>query len=233
MKFEKIPALVFLCVFPVLLALGFWQLDRAEEKKSYLELLKRNNAAESITLTAATVDAVNSLKYRMVTAAGHYDTGHQILVDNQISGGKPGFFVLTPFKLKGGEKAVLVNRGWIPLTRDRSLLPDIRIKEMPSMVKGRINSFPSVGLKLPGAEKPTSGWPAIVQVVDGDILAKKLGYPLFGFMIELDKNLPEGYKREWREPAIMPPQQHIAYAFQWFGLAVTLALLFVWYSRVK
>lgn len=233
MKFETIPTLVVLCVIPVLLALGFWQLDRAEEKKTYLELLKRNNAASAITLTTATDDAVDSLKYRRVTATGHYDSGHQFLIDNQISDGKPGYLVLTPFKLNGGEKAVLVNRGWIPLTKDRSLLPDISIKEMPSTVHGRINSFPSVGIKLPGAEKPTAGWPALVQVVDADSLAKKLGYPLFGFMIELDKNLPEGYKREWREPSIMPPEQHMAYALQWFGLAVTLALLFVWYSRVK
>ena len=233
MKFETIPTLVFLGILPVLLALGFWQLDRAEEKKAYLELLNRNNAEAAITLTPATADTVDSLKFRRVTAAGHYDTGHQFLVDNQISDGKPGYVVLTPFKLNGGDKAVLVNRGWIPLTRDRSLLPDISIKELPSTVNGRINSFPSVGIKLPGAEKPTSGWPAVVQVVDAQILAKRLGYPLFGFMIELDKNLPEGYKREWREPAIMPPQQHIAYAFQWFGLAVTLALLFVWYSRIK
>lgn len=232
MKFETIPTVVVLCVLPVLLALGFWQLDRAQEKKAYLELLKRNNAAETITLPAS-VDAIDSLKYRMVKAIGYYDANHQFLVDNQINGGKPGYFVLTPFKLKDSEIGVLVNRGWIPLTKDRSELPDISIKVMQAMVKGRINSFPSVGIKLPGADKPTAGWPSIVQVVDSDILAKVLGYPLYGFMIELDKNLPEGYKRDWRELAIMPPEQHIAYAVQWFGLAVTLALLFIWYSRLK
>jgi len=31
----------------------------------------------------------------------------------------------------------------------------------------------------------------------------------------------------------MPPEQHVAYAAQWFGLAFLLGLLFVWYSRVK
>ncbi|MGR8980394.1 MAG: SURF1 family protein [Gammaproteobacteria bacterium] len=233
MKFETIPTAVFLCVFPLLLALGFWQLDRAQEKRAYLDLLAGNKAAETITLTGAAAGSLVSLRYRPAKAAGHYDAEHQFLIDNQIKDGRPGYLVLTPFKLKNGEKAVLVNRGWVPLTGDRSELPDIRIKENQSMVKGRINSFPSVGIKLPGADKPTAGWPSIVQVVDTAILVKELGYPLFDFMIELDKDLPEGYKREWRELVILPPEQHVAYAVQWFGLALTLALLFIWYSRLK
>ena len=36
LKFELIPSLVFLCILPLLLALGFWQLQRAEEKRLFL-----------------------------------------------------------------------------------------------------------------------------------------------------------------------------------------------------
>lgn len=233
MKFEIIPTVAYICLLPLLLALGFWQLDRAEEKRAFLDLQKQGMAAETIQLSAATEDKINALKYRRIEAIGRYDTVHQFLIDNQISGGKAGYFVLTPFKPDGSDKAVLVNRGWIPLSYNRLNLPDVQIKEMQPMIRGRINSFPGVGIKLPGADIPTTGWLSIVQVVDSDILAKTLGYPLFSFMVELDKNLPEGYKREWRETAIMPPEQHIAYATQWFGLAFTLTMLFIWYSRIK
>lgn len=233
MKFEKIPTIAYLCLLPLLLALGFWQLNRAEEKRIFLDLQKQGKAAETLQLTSATEDRTSALRYRKIMATGRYDTAHQFLLDNQISAGKPGYFVLTPFKPEGGEKAVLVNRGWIPLTHDRSQLPEVRMKEPPTTIQGRINNFPSVGIKLPGADKPAAGWPSLVQVADSTILAKRLGYSLFPFMVELDKNEPEGYQREWRETTFMPPEQHIAYATQWFGLAFTLTILFIWYSRIK
>jgi surfeit locus 1 family protein len=53
------------------------------------------------------------------------------------------------------------------------------------------------------------------------------------FQIELDKNLADGFKREWQTATVMPPEQHIAYALQWFGLALTLTILFFWYSFKK
>ena len=92
---------------------------------------------------------------------------------------------------------------------------------------------PSVNLSQrvkAGAEKPTDTWPSVIQVVDSHILAKHLAYPLFNFQIELDKNLPEGFKREWQTSTIMLPEQHTAYAVQWFALAFTLTLLFIWYT---
>jgi len=123
-----------------------------------------------------------------------------------------------------------VNRGWIPLNQDRSILPDLQINKAEAIITGRINNFPSVGIKLAGAEIPTEGWPSVVQVVDSDVLAKKLGYSLFQFQIELAKELPDGYKREWHTSTIMQPEQHTAYAIQWFALALTLTILFIWYS---
>lgn len=233
MKFEIIPTLVVICLLPILLALGFWQLDRAEQKQSLLDLQKQNRRAEAISLSAATEDAIDVLKFKKIEATGNYDSAHQFLIDNQVRGGKAGYFVLTPFTLEGGSKAVLVNRGWVPMGQSRFRLPDVQIKETQSTITGRINSFPSVGIKLPDADKPSSGWPSLVQVVNSSILAKTLGYPLFQFMVELDKNSPEGYQREWQEPVVMPPAQHKAYAFQWFGLAFTLLMLFIWFNRLK
>jgi surfeit locus 1 family protein len=233
MKFEKIPALVVLCILPLLIALGFWQLDRAEQKRAFLDRQKQGMAAPALQLTAATPEDKEVLRYRPAAANGHYDAGHQILIDNQVAEGKAGYFVLTPFILDGSEKAVLVNRGWIPASRDRKVLPDLTLRNNPAQVIGRINHFPSVGIKLDGADQPTAGWPAVVQVADSAVLSARLGYPLFPFMLELDKQAPEGYRREWREAKVMPPEQHVAYALQWFGLAAALALLFVWYSRLK
>jgi surfeit locus 1 family protein len=230
MKFKLIPTLVYLCVLPMLIALGMWQLDRSEQKRAFLEEQKQATADETLHLTAATGNNTKALRYRKVEVAGRYDVAHQFLVDNQISDGKAGYFVLTPLILTGDNKAVLVNRGWIPLNQNRSILPELKIDNAEAVIIGRINNFPSVGIKLAGAETPSEGWPSLVQVVDSDVLAKKLGYPLFQFQVELDKERPDGFKREWHTANIMQPEQHTAYAIQWFALALTLTILFIWYS---
>jgi len=233
MKFKLIPTLVYLCVLPALIALGMWQLDRSEQKRAFLKAQEQAAATETLHLTAAVENNTEALRYRNVEVAGRYDVAHQFLVDNQISDGKAGYFVLTPFILTGENKAVLVNRGWIPLNQDRSILPDLQINKTEAVITGRINHFPSVGIKLAGAEIPSEGWPSIVQVVDSNVLAKILGYPLFQFQVELAKELPDGFKREWHTTTIMQPEQHTAYAIQWFALALTLTILFIWYSFKK
>lgn len=233
MKFKIIPTLVYLCLLPVLLALGMWQLDRSEQKRVLLKLQEQATATETLHLSMDIGDKADALRYRQVELSGRYDVAHQFLIDNQISGGKAGYFVLTPLVLTGETKAVLVNRGWIPLNQDRSVLPDLQINKAEATITGRINNFPSVGIKLAGAEIPTAGWPSVVQVVDSNVLAKKLGYSLFQFQIELAKELPDGFKREWQTSTIMLPEQHTAYAIQWFALALTLTILFIWYSFKK
>jgi len=230
MKFKIIPSLAYLSLLPVLLMLGMWQLDRSEQKRALLKLQEQAVATEMLHLSADIEDKTDALRYRQIEVVGRYDVAHQFLIDNQISGGKAGYYVLTPLVLTGETKAVLVNRGWIPLNQDRSILPDLQINKVQATITGRINHFPSVGIKLAGAEIPTAAWPSVVQVVDSDVLAEKLGYLLFQFQLELDKELPDGFKREWHASTVMLPEQHTAYAIQWFGLALTLTILFIWYS---
>jgi len=234
MPLKMIPTLVYLVLLPILLALGNWQLNRAEEKRQFLVLQEQQAKSAVMLLSESTQDDVQSIKYKKVGITGHYDAVHQFLLDNQIVAGKAGYFVLTPFVLESGVKAVLVNRGWLPLRSSRSVLPDVKIDGVKTItITGRINTFPTVGIKLAEADIPAGDWPSVVQVADSSKLAKKLGYPLFGFQVELDKHLPDGYTREWRTNTLMSPEQHTAYATHWFALALTLTLLFILYSFKK
>jgi len=222
----------YMMLTTLLLCLGYWQLERAEEKK---QLITQQQAQLNtvFSLSQTTSDKVAQQRYKTVQITGHYDTTQQILCDNQIVKGKAGYFVLTPFIVEGGKKAVLVNRGWLPANPNRKILPAIAMKQSPTLIIGRINAFPSVGIKLTNADRPSSTSPMVVQIINPALLAKKLGYPLFSFQVELDKNAPEGYAREWLRNTLMLPEQHIAYAVQWFGLAFTLSLLFFWNSIKK
>ncbi len=224
--------MVYLLLLALLLNLGNWQLKRSKEKMLLLQQ-QQMQATTILNLQLTTEDNAQLFRYRPVTALGEYDVKHQFLLDNQIVKGKAGYFVLTPFKLQGGKKAVLVNRGWLPANPNRSILPVIDIKKTQTLISGKINHFPSVGIKLANVEIPTQTWPALVQVINSQVLAKKLGYPLFSFQVELDKQSPEGYGRQWQENTLMRPEQHVAYAMQWFGLALTLSILFFWQSIKK
>ena len=233
-RIQKVPCFLYLCLLTVLINLGFWQLQRAEQKQIALNHQKESLKAEVVRLSSSSeVYDVESIRYKMVNTQGYYDTQHQFLIDNQIRGGKAGYFVLTPLLLKDEKKAVLINRGWLPINQDRTVLPELTVKVDLRDIEGRVNSFPSVGIKLKGAETPTDTWPSVVQVVDSDILAKKLGYPLFDFQIELNKNVPDGFVREWQTTRIMLPEQHQAYALQWFALAITLTVGFIILSMKK
>jgi surfeit locus 1 family protein len=231
MKFKPIPLIAYLCILPVLVELGIWQLNRADEKRVAHMLQDRGQKTETLLLSEQIRSDLQSLLYRNIKSTGHFDGVHQYLLDNQISQGKAGYFVLTPFLIKGEKKAVLVNRGWLPVGKTRNDIPEISVGNEERSINGRINHFPSVGIKLEGAEIPTKTWPALVQVVDTKVISKRLGYQLMPFQVELDKDAAYGYKREWHSASPMPPAKHIAYAVQWFLLAITLTILFVKYGR--
>lgn len=226
------PTIAFIGLLILLISLGNWQLSRSEEKAQFIAAQARYAGVTATLLDLETEGDVKKLRFKNVELSGSFDIHQQFLLDNQIRHGKPGYFVLSPFKIKALQKAVLVNRGWIPVGQDRTILPTVSFFKNIDSVKGRINDFPEVGYKLPGAEIPTEGWPAVVQVVDTNILADKLGYSLLPFQIELDNASGEGYLREWLAPltVAISPEKHTAYAFQWFGLALTLTVLFFWYS---
>ncbi|MCF6252151.1 MAG: SURF1 family protein [Methylococcaceae bacterium] len=231
--FSWVSVLLYLVLLTLLVMLGFWQLGRADEKKIFLAKQKLSVGKEIIKLSSVIDADSKSLRYRKAEITGHYDQGQQYLIDNQIVNGQAGYFVMTPFILDGMNKAVLVNRGWIILNKDRRVLPDLSVSTLKATLTGRINNFPVVGIRLTGAEIPTDGWPSVVQVVDSKVLSNKLGYTLYPFQVELDAAIPGGYLRDWKENTVMPPEQHVAYAVQWFGLAITLTILFFWFSSKK
>ncbi len=230
-KFSILSTILYAFFLILLVSLGFWQLGRADEKRIFLKKQQVANEKDVIELKSILDKSITEYRYRKIALTGVYDSQHQFLIDNQIVKGKPGYFVLTPFLIDETNETVLINRGWVPLNKDRRILPELAIALLQINLTGRINQFPAVGILLKGAEIPTAGWPSVVQVVNTQILSEKLGYSLLPFQIELDSTMADGYSREWKEIKIMPVEKHIAYAVQWFGLAITLTFLFIWFSR--
>ena len=203
--------------------LGLWQLGRAEEKRAIFAAYALSTA-EQIREGLGGVDA-SEQRYQLLRLQGHYDPGHQVLLDNMSHVGQPGYHVLTPFITAGG--SVLVNRGWVPADGDRRLLPNIRVSGEPRTLTGRIDRLPRPALRLAGATD-NSGlpWPRRLLFPTTEEIAAQTGYALRDFQLLLNAAETDGFVREWR-PALMEPETHLGYAIQWFGLATTVVLIFV------
>lgn len=212
-------------LLPLFVSLGFWQLHRAEEKKTLMQ--QREQRQNEPVLQPREALAMKENRYRRVELSGEWDAGHQILLDNQIFNQQAGYQVLTPLRIAGTDDAVLVNRGWVSVGQDRRRLPDVALNQSHAQVSGMIDHFPGVGFKLKGAETPTAGWPAVVQLLDAERLSVHLGYRLLPYQVLLPPDAPGGYVRDWKQ-ASLNPEKSQGYALQWFSFALVLSFLYVW-----
>lgn len=221
-------SLVFLVVFALFIRLGMWQVHRADEKKALQEAQEQRVRDEPVALRGDE-SSPDDLRYRRVLVAGEYDAAHQFLLDNQVHAQSPGYHVLTPLRITGSDRAVLVNRGWIPWGAERTHLPDLALRETVVRISGMADRFPGVGLRLRGAEIPAPGWPSLVQVAEPERLAERLGYKILPYQVLLDDTAGEGYVRAWHETRLTP-EKNLGYALQWFLFAAVAAAFYLWHG---
>jgi len=218
------PTIITLVVFGVLLSLGFWQLDRADQKRALLAEYRAGTGTAVLRLDA-NVRSVEGLQYQSASVTGSYDGTHQFLLDNRTRNGIAGYEVLTPLRLANATVGVLVNRGWIPLGGSREQLPLLPVGGDERTVIGRIRDVSQKGFSL-GEEEVRVGWPYRILRVDIKRLAGELGYPLLPLELLLDPGQSDGYTRDWH-PLTFGPERNVGYAVQWFSLATTLMVIYL------
>lgn len=224
-KPKLIPTIVFLLILPVLLRLGFWQLDRAEEKRNFIEVFQQQNELAPL-LIKGFIKLDTALNYREAKLAGHYNLEKQIFIDNKIYQGKTGVHVMTPFKLKNSEYSILVNRGWVSMVADRSSLPKIETDKNNLQLRGKIKIIGENPFMVGEQFQSNQGWPALVQWVNFADIEKKSGLKLLPYIFLLDEKEQSGYVRKW-EPVFMQPEKSTSYAVQWFALALALSIIYI------
>jgi surfeit locus 1 family protein len=224
-----ITLLTFIAVV-AFLGLGRWQWHRAAEKRA-LAAEFHAGATQPIDVTARATAALP--RYSEVRLEGRYDAMHQFLLDNMSHDGYPGYEVLTPLTLADG-RAVLVNRGWVPLTQSRRQLPLIDIPAGPqpsATVLGLFDNLPVAALAM-GHVPPAPGatWPKLTSFPTMADLSAALGRPLESRQLLLNSDQPDGYVRDWK-PSGFGPMQHISYAVQWWAFAALALVLYATLNR--
>lgn len=220
-----IPTIVFLLVLPVLLRLGFWQLDRAEEKRELIALFQQQNELGPLDIKDK-IKLDERLNYRSAVVEGQYNTSRQIFIDNKIHQGKTGVFVMTPFKLNDSNYSILVNRGWVPMAADRSGLPVIETTNKSLQLSGKIKLFTKQPFTVGNQFQSNESWPALMQWINKADIEKKSGLKLLPYIFLLDNEEQSGYVRNWK-PVVMQPEKSTSYAVQWFSLALALVIIYI------
>ncbi len=217
--------LLTLVLLAVLLSLGRWQLQRADQKRALFDAFAKGaDATRPIELSTPPLP-----RYQHIEARGRYDGSRQILIDNMTSAdGRAGYFVVTPFALAQGGW-VLVNRGWVPVGASRAALPAVDVAGDVRRVLGRADHLPSPGIRMGGAAALRPPYPAVANFPSHPDIARLLRETSWTHATELvllDADQPDGYVRQWQPPGF-PPLRHTAYAVQWFGLASALAVIYL------
>ncbi len=199
---------------PTFIALGFWQLDRLDQRRDRNAIIDANVDAPPAPLDAVlspSSQVDRTTEWRQLTATGRYDVGQTLLVRNRTArpNGPPGFHVLVPLVTSDGT-AVVVDRGWIPYGEAAT---DTPIPADPPSgtvsVVGRLRPAQAGGLG--------NGLPAgQIARVDLPAIAAGITYPIYSGFLELVREDPAPASAPVLLDTPSPSEgPHLAYAVQW------------------
>lgn len=214
-------ALLLAVLLPTFISLGLWQWQKAETKAILQASFDQAGELPAAALPAGSADA-ESLRYRHFAVSGHYDAGHQVLLDNRLQQGVAGYHVLTPLRLPDG-RYLIVNRGWLPAPPDHTRQPAAPVPEAIQQLTGIAVPPPARFFNL--AAQPTQGWSPVWQNLDLARFRSVLPGPVIDTVLQLDASAPAGFGRDWPRPDERV-ERHRSYALQWFGFA--LASVGIW-----
>lgn len=218
---------MLICI-PLFIKFGFWQHNKAEQKRMLQDMYDQALLAEPVTLPLQYAD-LQSWRYKQVTVTGTYQPQYQILLDNQVEQERAGYHVITPLQIKSSEKYVLVDRGWILANPDRSLLPNIETPVGEQQIVGSLWLPPEKFYSLEHKDAADAGaaWQTVWQNMDMARYQQSVPVEVLPLVIRLDaKSEAGGYLRAWPRPAERITT-HIGYAYQWFGFAVAALLIWI------
>lgn len=235
--------LVFVAVSAAVVALflwlGFWQLDRLEERRSTNDRHRAVMQRPPLRLAAGPVPPADSLRWRRVVLEGRFDYGREMVLAPRSLDGTPAVYLLTPLLVPdpggGGDSvAVPVLRGAVPAP-DGFHAPAGEARPGPGDAARPVTVY---GLALPPPDVEPVGRPDTLRTAAGvlDVLPRLdlervralLPYPARAVYVQADSStadiaLSEGVQLPIR---VAPPRlddgPHLLYAIQWFSFAAIL-----------
>ena len=215
-----VPSILILATMAFLASLGFWQLDRADQKRTIEASIQKANTGV-VELIVNQNELLNK-EYYEVRLQGSYISDKQFIYDNQIVDQASGYYVLTPFVLKGQSNAIMINRGFIPWNGRRDQLADIAVDSTSREIKIQVsNPIKRIELKTSDI---SNQFPVLIQAIDFDVIEEISSTSFVDVIGLLDPSSDDGFVRKW-EPYTGSIEKHIGYAIQWFLMALVLGII--------
>lgn len=210
--------LVFL---PLFVALGTWQLNRANEKDQLMAVI----ASEPLNIDS--INWQNPPLYRTFQVSGRLINDSVFLLDNKTLNGQFGYEVFKLLKIPAG--SLVVSLGWVAGSQDRSVLPVLEFPEMLTKQQFTIRAAPTnplfgveANLKHSSAENV---W--VVQSLSSSWLTAITGEKILAY-VQLDNTSDQGVGPVIWQPTVMSATTHRGYALQWFAMAFVLVIMFIY-----
>jgi cytochrome oxidase assembly protein ShyY1 len=214
-------------MLPLLVSLGFWQLERADEKARIGAAFETRQALAPAPPGELLGEPAAELAYRPVTLTGHFRDEQYFLLDNRLRQGRYGNEVIGVFELEGPPGLALVNRGWLPADPARRVLPEAPGVDGRVTILGQVYVPPGEPYML--AETALAeGWPKRIQAVEVDRLAAELQVEgeMFPHLVRINVGEPGALAVDWQIINVSPAKHH-GYAVQWFVMAAVLAVFYL------
>lgn len=230
--------LLVIAAMGVLVRLGLWQLDRLAQRRAFNARVMAQQAAAPLTLDDQSFGSnLLDMEYRAVVVTGEYDHAQQVLLRNQVWDDQPGAHLLTPLVISGTDRAVLVDRGWIP---SEDSTPDKRGQyDEPGIVTVRgVVRRPQTRPDFGGAPDPqlTPGQTRLDawNIVNLERISRQVSLSLLPVYIQQAPD-PAWTALPYRsQPQLdLSEGPHFSYALQWFTFAAILAVGYPVYVRRK
>ena len=233
---QPLPALAALLLVGTTAWLGNWQSGRALEKEAIELRQEERRGAAQIEITGADADAA-AVVGRSAFARGEFLPDATVYWDNQFVGRVAGYAVVTPLRLAGGGRVLLVNRGVVVPGADRTQLPPVATPAGLVTVQGRAYLAPRRTVELAGNTDTKRLW----QNLTPEKFAERSKLNVHGFLLReapddapTDAGAMGALLREADIPhpfdAGMTSATHRGYAFQWFSLSVLVCVLFFFFT---
>lgn len=233
--------LLVILAMGVMVRLGFWQLDRLEQRRAFNARVQAQVDEPALDLQAAlssgsvTPEMLVEMEYREVVVVGEFDHSQEVVLRNQAWENQLGVHLYTPLKIEGLESGILINRGWVPFedfTEGRlAQYQEGGRKEVRGILRNS-RQQPDIGrmqdpTPVPGGERLTSFAAANVERI-----AFQIPYPIQPVYIQ---QLPdtgwEGLPHRVQHELVLTEGSHLGYAIQWFVFALILGAGYPFFVR--
>lgn len=227
-------ALAAVCVW-----LGTWQLHRLGEKEALIAAVDARLHNDPVPVPSANRWAdldLEALAYQPVSLTGSFRYNQTVTVFTSLANARgpasgPGYWVVTPFILADGG-TVFVNRGFIPQDFQETAVTDGQGDDSQVTISGLLRPAEAPGMMTPGPNMSDR----IEWVRDPQRLAAMVDpalAPFAPFYIDLPAG-PAGELPQGGETVIEFPNNHLGYAYTWYGFAiVAVVMLGFWLARER